>query len=160
MFKTRNDLPEAVRKSAIGLLQPRLADASDLIMQAKQAHWNVKGPHFFSLHELFDKIAEDFEGYADDLAERIVQLGGVAEGTVQAVAKATSLPAYPVQASQGKEHIEALAASLAAFAKAVRQAIDAAAEAKDIDTADLFTEVSRGVDKWLWFVEAHQQTTA
>jgi starvation-inducible DNA-binding protein len=156
MFKTKNDLPEATRAKAIELLNARLADCKDLQTQVKQAHWNVKGPNFIGLHLLFDKINDDVEDYVDQIAERAVQLGGVAEGTARMVAKRSSLGEYPA-AVDGRGHVEALSSALAAFAKAARQAIDQADGLNDLDTADLFTEVSRGIDKWLWFVEAHFQ---
>ena len=157
MFKTKNDLPEATREKAVELLNARLADCVDLQTQTKHAHWNVKGPNFIALHELFDKINEEVEDYVDDIAERAVQLGGVAEGTARAVAKRSSLAEYPASAVDGRSHVEALSSALAAFGKAARKAIDEANNLSDLDTADLFTEVSRGIDKWLWFVEAHLQ---
>ena len=158
MFRTKNDLSEKVRASVATLLQERLADATDLVTHAKQAHWNVKGPDFIALHELFDKVYENAGEYTDLLAERIVQLGGVAEGTLKMAAKRTQLPDYPLTVATGKEHVEILSRSLAWFGSAVRQAIDRADEMGDKGTADLFTEISRGVDKDLWFVEAHLQT--
>jgi starvation-inducible DNA-binding protein len=157
MFKTKNDLPEATRARAIELLNARLADCKDLQTQVKQAHWNVKGPSFISLHLLFDKINDAVEEYVDEIAERAVQLGGVAEGTARMVARRSSLPEYPATAVDGRGHVEALSSALAAFGKAARHAIDQADELGDQDTSDLFTEVSRGIDKWLWFVEAHLQ---
>jgi starvation-inducible DNA-binding protein len=156
MFKTKNDLPETTRVKAIELLNARLADCIDLKTQCKQAHWNVKGPNFIALHELFDKINEEVEDYVDDIAERAVQLGGLAEGTARMVAKRTSLAEYP-KVSDGRSHVEALSSVLAAFGAAARKGINEANEMGDLDTADLFTEVSRGIDKWLWFVEAHLQ---
>ena len=157
MFNTKNDLPESVRTKVIGLLNARLADAIDLQTQTKQAHWNVMGPNFIALHELFDKVNEDVEDYVDDIAERAVQLGGVAEGTARMAAKRSSLAEYPANAVDGRSHVEALSSALAAFGKSARKAIDQADELHDVDTSDLFTEISRGVDKWLWFVEAHLQ---
>jgi starvation-inducible DNA-binding protein len=157
MFKTKNDLAESIRVKAIELLNARLADAIDLQTQTKQAHWNVKGPHFIALHELFDKVNEDVEDYVDEIAERVVQLGGVAEGTARIAAKRSSLSEYPANAVDGRSHVEALSSALAAFGKSARKGIDQANELNDLDTADLFTEVSRGIDKWLWFVEAHLQ---
>ena len=157
MFNTKNDLSEAVRAKAIALLNARLADAIDLQTQTKQAHWNLKGPHFIALHELFDKINEDVEDYVDDIAERAVQLGGVAEGTARMAAKRSSLSEYPTNTVDGRSHVEALSTVLAAFGKSARKAINDANDIGDLDTADLFTEISRGVDKWLWFVEAHLQ---
>jgi starvation-inducible DNA-binding protein len=157
MFKTKNDLSEATRVKAIELLNARLADCTDLQTQTKQAHWNVKGPNFIALHELFDKINEDVEDYVDDIAERAVQLGGVAEGTARMVARKSSLSEYPANTVDGRSHVEALSSALAAFGKSARKGINEANEFGDLDTADLFTEISRGIDKWLWFVEAHLQ---
>jgi starvation-inducible DNA-binding protein len=157
MFKTKNDLSEATRVKAVELLNARLADCIDLQTQTKQAHWNVKGPHFIALHELFDKVNEAVEDYVDDIAERAVQLGGVAQGTARMAASRSSLAEYPAKAVDGRSHVEALSSALSAFGKAARQAIDQSNELNDLDTADLFTEVSRGIDKWLWFVEAHLQ---
>src|SRR5262252_3004205 len=150
MFKTKNDLSETIRGKAIELLNSRLADAIDLQTQTKQAHWNVKGPDFIALHKLFDDVNEDVEEYVDDIAERIVQLGGVAEGTARSVAKRSALQEYAAKSSNGRDHVDALSSALAAFGKGIRRAIDAASEMKDADTADLFTEISRGTDKWLW----------
>lgn len=157
MYKTKNDLSEKVRAQVSALLQERLSDAVDLVTHAKQAHWNVKGPEFIALHELFDKVYEHAGEYTDLLAERIVQLGGTAEGTVRVVAKRSLLPEYPAGIATGKDHVEALSRSLAYFASVVRQGIDRADEIGDKGTADLFTEISRSVDKDLWFVEAHSQ---
>src|SRR5262245_59207252 len=131
MFKTKNDLSEATRVKAIELLNARLADCIDLETQTKQAHWNVKGPHFIALHELFDKINEDVEDYVDDIAERAVQLGGVAEGTARMVARRSALAEYPAAAVDGRSHVEALSSALAAFGKAARQALDQANERGD-----------------------------
>lgn len=154
---TRNDLPAAARAAMVALLNARLADAIDLRQQARQAHWNVKGPQFLPLHELFDKVSAAVDAAVDDLAERAVQLGGVAEGTVQGVARATSLKPFPAGLSAGVDHVKHVADAIAAAGKGVRQAIDASDAAGDKDTADLFTEISRELDKLLWFVEAHAQ---
>jgi starvation-inducible DNA-binding protein len=139
------------------IMNQRLASAVDLQMQMKQAHWNVKGPSFIGLHELFDKVAEAVEDYVDLIAERIVQLGGVAEGTVRVAASRTRLPEYSHEISEGMAHVEEVSRALSTFGQEARHTIDQADELNDADTADLFTEVSRGIDKWLWFVEAHTQ---
>ena len=157
MHKTKNDLPEQARTKLVDLLNARLADAIDLQTQMKQAHWNVKGPNFIGLHKLFDEINEEVEDYVDDIAERSVELGGMAIGTARSVAKKSQLAEYPLQIANGHDHVEAVATALATFGKSARSAIDASDELRDKDTADLFTEISRGVDKWLWFVEAHLQ---
>jgi len=157
MNKTKNDLSKAVRTKMVDLLNARLADALDLQLQAKQAHWNVKGPFFIGLHKLFDDVHAAVAEYVDEIAERSVQLGGVVEGTARVVAKRSSLVEYPLKAVDGKEHVEALSTALATFGKNVRAAIDQADEGGDAVTADLFTQVGGGIDKWLWFVEAHLQ---
>src|ERR1700761_985902 len=155
MYDTRNDLPASVRTPIVTLLNSRLADAIDLGTQAKQAHWNVKGPNFIALHELFDKVAEHIEDHIDTLAERITALGGVAHGTVAAVARSTTLKPYPESIADGVQHVQALSSAVADFGAKVRKAIDESARAGDADTSDLFTGISREVDKDLWFLEAH-----
>ena len=153
--KTKNDISAEKRSEIIELLNQRLADCIDLQKQCKQAHWNVKGPSFIALHELFDEIATDIENYADLLAERIVQLGGIAEGTVTAAAKRSELTPYPLNILAGKDHVEALSSTLANFGRLVRMDIDNADDLDDKDTSDIFTEISRGIDKYVWFVESH-----
>ncbi|HZE94257.1 MAG TPA: DNA starvation/stationary phase protection protein Dps [Gemmatimonadales bacterium] len=157
LFATKNDLPEATRVEVIELLNQRLAECIDLQTQCKQAHWNVKGPAFIGLHKLFDDVNEDVEGYVDLIAERVVQLGGVAEGTVGAVEGRSTLPDYPLALATGAEHVAALSDALGAFGRTARIGIAEMDELEDADSADLLTDVSRGIDKWLWFVEAHQQ---
>ena len=157
MHSTRNDLSAKARAKVTALLNARLADALDLQMQAKQAHWNVKGPQFIALHELFDRLAAEIDGHVDEMAERITALGGIAEGTVQAVAGRSKLDAYPLDIAEGRAHLDALAAAYARFAKSVRKAIDEADKAGDADTSDLFTGISRSADKGLWLLEAHLQ---
>jgi len=157
MHPTKNDLQSNTRKSMVDLLNARLADAVDLSMQAKQAHWNVKGPGFIALHELFDQVHDHLRGHVDEIAERVTALGGRADGTVQVAAKASTLPAYPMDAVSGKAHCEALSVGLAEFGKSVRSAIDQASELGDEASADLFTGMARDLDKDLWFVEAHLQ---
>jgi starvation-inducible DNA-binding protein len=157
MYETENDLLLKNRLELNTLMNLRLASAVDLQAQMKQAHWNVKGPSFIGLHELFDKVDEAVEDYVDKIAERIVQLGGIAEGTVRVAAARTRLPEYPLQIAEGMAHVEAVSRALSSFGKEARATIDEANALDDADTADLFTEVSRGIDKWLWFVEAHSQ---
>lgn len=157
MYPTKNDLPEAARMKLAELLNARLSDGIDLMLQAKQAHWNVKGPQFLQLHELFDKVTDEVRDFVDVIAERAVQLGGIAEGTLQIAAKRSTLDEYPLKIVDGRAHVDALSSALARYAKSTRQAIERATELGDADTADLFTEVSRGLDKLLWMVEAHLQ---
>lgn len=159
MYETENDLAKNRRAEMNGLMNQRLADAVDLQMQLKQAHWNVKGPSFIALHELFDKVSEAVEEYVDTIAERIVQLGGIAEGTVRMSGGRTRLEEYPLNIADGTAHVEAVAKALATFGREVRNTINQADELDDADTGDIFTEISRGTDKWLWFVEAHSQAT-
>lgn len=157
LHRTKNDLSAEARNKVIELLNARLADASDLKSQAKQAHWNVKGIHFFQLHELFDQVATAVEAHIDLIAERVTALGGIALGTVRMAAKNSTLSEYPMEITDGTAHVDALSTAMADFGKVVRQNIDDADEIGDKDTADLFTEISREIDKLLWFVEAHIQ---
>jgi len=157
MLSTKNDLAQKKRAAVVKLLNERLVDLIDLRLQTKQAHWNVRGPNFIGLHEMFDSFVPELDAYADDVAERLAALGGLSEATVQAVGKKTSLKPYPTDITAGTDHVEAMAAALSAAGKLVRAAIDEADELGDADTADLFTGISRGLDKKLWFVEAHQQ---
>jgi starvation-inducible DNA-binding protein len=157
LYETENDLPEPRRSELASMMNQRLAGAIDLQTQMKQAHWNVKGPHFIGLHKLFDEIDEAVEEYVDLIAERIVQLGGIAEGTARVAAQRSRLEEYPLDIADGNLHIEAVAKALSTFGEEARKAIDLADELGDADSADIFTEVSRGIDKWLWFVEAHSQ---
>lgn len=157
VYETSNDLPESARSQVVDLLNDRLADAIDLASQAKQAHWNVKGPQFIALHKLFDDVHAGVNEYVDTLAERVVQLGGIAAGTVRIVATRTTLTDYPGSIADGLEHVAAFAGALAEFGAHMRRAIDEVSELGDQDSADICTEVSRGIDKWLWFVEAHVQ---
>jgi len=158
-YDTLNDLPKAARSELAALMNQRLADATDLQTQMKQAHWNVKGPSFIALHKLFDEIYEAVGEYVDLIAERIVQLGGVAEGTARVAAARSRLAEYPHDIADGSAHVEAVSKALAAFGQEARHTIDEASELNDADTADIFTEISRGIDKWLWFVEAHAQAS-
>jgi starvation-inducible DNA-binding protein len=158
LFLTRNNLPVTARSQLIALLNKRLADCLDLQLQAKVAHWNVKGMNFIGLHELFDRVYASVADYADLIAERAVQLGGVAQGTARIVAMRSGLDEYPTHIAVERHHVEALSGALAAFGAAARRAIDEAVNLGDAGTADLFTEVSRGIDKSLWLVEAHLQS--
>jgi starvation-inducible DNA-binding protein len=160
MYKTKIDLSEKIRRNVINILNDRLADAIDLQSQVKQAHWNVKGPNFIALHELFDKISDEVLEHIDDVAERITSLGGTAEGTVAVAAKRSKLKNYPLSITAGKDHLFYLSTQLSVYGKAVRAGIDDADKLGDADTADLFTEISRETDKYLWFLEAHLQEKA
>jgi starvation-inducible DNA-binding protein len=154
---TRNDLKSNVKKSSIELLNARLADAIDLALITKQAHWNIKGPHFIAIHEMLDGFRTELDTHVDTIAERAVQLGGTALGTTQVVAAESKLPPYPTDIYKTKDHLAALIDHYAATAKSVRTAVDEASEAGDADTADIFTAYSRALDKSLWFLEAHIQ---
>jgi starvation-inducible DNA-binding protein len=156
-FATRNDLAPGVRTGIVAELAPRLAEAIDLALQAKQAHWNVRGANFAGLHALFDTLAGEAHEHADELAERIVQLGGAAEGTLAAVAARTKLPAYPLTLFREEDHVNALADACARFGRGVRAGIDACTRLGDADSADLLTGISRASDKMLWMLEAHAQ---
>jgi len=154
-YRTSIDLSSEVRQGVIALLTPTLAASLDLKTQVKQAHWNVKGLNFSQLHELFDAMATELEGYVDMVAERITALGGIALGTARIAAATSILPEYPLDIVDGVEHIQALVERYALYAAHLRQGIEQTDTLGDADTADLYTEISRDIDKRLWFLEAH-----
>jgi starvation-inducible DNA-binding protein len=156
MHKTRNTLPQDVRIQSVERLNLHLAAAIDLHAQAKQAHWNVRGPGFMAVHTLFDRVSEEVERFSDMLAERVGGLGGTADGTVQVAGRHSVLIPYPLGIADEAQHLFAIAGALAAFGGSLIEAIDHATANGDPVTADLFTEISRGVDQQLWFVESHQ----
>jgi starvation-inducible DNA-binding protein len=158
LHQTKNDIPADARSEVTRLLNARLADCIDLQTMCKQAHWNVKGPQFIALHKLFDEINEEVEEYVDLIAERVVALGGTAEGTARVVAERTTLLDYPLAISTGPEHVAALSDVLGQFGRETRIGIEEMNELEDAVSADILTEICRGVDKWLWFVEAHVES--
>jgi starvation-inducible DNA-binding protein len=160
MYKTKIDLPEKLRRNVVVILNDRLAEAIDLQSQVKQAHWNVKGPHFLALHGLFEQISGVLLEQIDALAERITALGGTAEGTVAVAARRSKLKNYPLSITAGREHLSLLSTQLSVYGRAARSAIDDTNQLGDADSADLLTGISRQTDKYLWFVEAHLQDKA
>lgn len=156
-FHTHIDIPADKRSVIVELLNQSLANTFDLMSQTKQAHWNVKGKDFYQLHLLFDEIAGELVGFVDDLAERITSLGGYALGTARMAAEESTLPEYPTKAAEGREHLEALVERFGLFAAHLREVIDKSDDLGDKDTADLYTGISRTIDKRLWFLEAHLQ---
>jgi starvation-inducible DNA-binding protein len=160
MYQTKHDLPAQTCADVIGILNARLADSIDRMHQAKQVHGNVKGPSFIALHKLFDEVVDAAKDSMDLLAERVVQLGGTAEGTIQVATTRTGLQAYPLTLVEERAHAVALASALAAYGTSVRQALAQTDTRGDTDTADICTEISRGVDTSLWCVEAPRGSSA
>ena len=155
MQKTHNTLPEEIRIQSVELLNLHLAAAIDLHAQMKQAHWNVRGPGFIAIHELFDRVSTAVEDYSDKLAERAAGLGGTANGTIQVAVEQSFLIPYPLGVADELKHLFAVSGALAAFGGSVIEAIARSTEIEDATTADLFTEISRGIDQQLYFVESH-----
>jgi starvation-inducible DNA-binding protein len=155
LLRSHNDLPEGNRGALIALLNKRLADTFDLYSQIKQSHWNVQGPDFFQLHQLFDQLAEEIFPFVDEIAERVTALGGVASGTARMAAQSSGLRENDLGAAEGRKHVDLLVERYAYYAAAVRKAIDEADDHRDKSTADLFTQISRAADKHLWFLVAH-----
>ncbi len=157
LYSTRIDIPSENRTELIAFLNLSLALTLDLKTQVKQAHWNVKGMNFYQLHQLFDEMATQLDDYVDLIAERVTTIGGMAMGTVRVAAETSTLPEFPFEIIDGKDHVIAIADRIAPYAKIVREMIDQTSDLEDADTADLFTEISRTMDKYLWFLEAHLQ---
>ena len=157
LFESRIDLSDDLRYQMIDLLNRQLADTFNMFSLAKQAHWNVKGSDFFQLHELYDVIAEELIGYVDQIAERVTTLGGVALGTVKMAANSTSIRDFPEGGVDSMKSVEVLADRLSNLAASTREALQISDDKGDLDTSDLLIEISRGLDKRLWFLEAHLQ---
>jgi len=156
-FNTRIDLSKETRDQMIATLNQALGDLFDLYSQTKQAHWNVKGKEFYQLHELFDELAGELLGFIDMVAERVTALGGEARGTVRMAAGGSQIEEYPDGVFEGLEIVNVLADRYSKLGASVREGIDAAEEAGDMTTSDLLIDVSRELDKSLWFLEAHLQ---
>lgn len=157
-FSTSVDIPLERRRKINVALNQHLADSFDLLSQVKQAHWNVKGSDFWQLHKLFDEVAEEVAEWVDQIAERVTALGGYATGTVRMAAASSTLPEFPTDITESMDYVKAVAARLSAFTNSAREAIDQTDELGDANTADLFTEISRCADKYLYFLEAHLQS--
>jgi len=157
MIRTQNGLPDDARQEMVRLLNERLADAFDLFSQTKQAHWNVKGPQFFQLHELYDDLAAQLLAHVDLIAERATAMGGAATGTARMAAQATHIDEFPEGFVGSKESVQLLVDRYARVTNAMREAIDQAEQAEDMATSDLFITVTQELDKALWFLESHIQ---
>lgn len=157
MFKTSIDIELDKRHEMIEILNAQLADTFDMVSLVKQAHWNVKGAQFIALHQLYDEIAQGLMGYVDMIAERATALGGMAMGTVRMAAVSSRLSPYPQELVQDMATVRYLADQMAQLAQTTRAAADQAEMLHDMGTNDLFIEIVRDLDKWLWFLEAHLQ---
>lgn len=156
-FPTSVGIKPETREKVCKLLNQHLADTFDLLSQTKQAHWNVKGPHFYPLHKMFDTFAEGLVNYTDMIAERITSLGGIAYGTARMAAANSALPEYPADILEGTDHVRALVERYAQYGDSIRANIDPLQKMLDNGTADMLTEIERDVTQWLWFLEAHIQ---
>jgi starvation-inducible DNA-binding protein len=155
LHPTRIDIPPEIRRHVIQLLNQTLACTVDLRSHVKQAGWNVRGQDFSPLQALFATMASELEAYADLVAERIAVLGGVPRGTTRTAARQSKLAEYPDALVDGNAHVVALAERFAHYATAMRGGITLAADVEDADSAAVYTDISRGVDKRLWVLEAH-----
>lgn len=130
-----------------------LADLIDLSISAKQAHWNVHGPNFQGLHELFDIVTDETRLHYDEVAERVMALGGTAHGTLQDISKSSRLGAFPTDEKKWDVLAKAMHERLTTVCGTLREL--AAATEDDLGTQDLYIEVIRGLEKRAWMIEAH-----
>lgn len=155
LHPVRIDIPLEIRLYVIQLLQQTLTCTVELRSQVKQACWNVKGHDLVLLHALFTTMATELDAYSDTVAERLVVLGGVARGTARTATTPATLPEYPGAIMGGDAYVRALAECFVPYATALRGDIAHATEVEDAGSAALYTDISRGVDKRLWFLEAY-----
>jgi starvation-inducible DNA-binding protein len=155
MYPNRVALSEDTKTQVVQVMQERLAEATDMYSQAKFAHWNVKGDNFYQLHLVFDQVAEVIGKQIDPIAERITQLGGVANGTVRQAACVSRIPEYPVDTTAGMDHVRALADSLGHYCQELRQASDKIDDIGDGPTSDFFNQLIVEAEEQLYFLESH-----
>ena len=154
MHRSPSPLSPDARAKLAAELNACLADGLDLHGQIKVAHWNVKGPHFSSLHPLFETFAVSLAAFNDMVAERAVTLGAQALGATRHVAKTSRLPEYPQDVTRGLEHVRVLADRFDAYLEGVRASRAVGEELKDTDSVDLLTGVISEFEKNSWFLRA------
>ena len=155
MYPTRVALSDTIKEQVVQELQLHVAQASDMYSQAKFAHWNVKGDNFYQLHLVFDHIAKVIGKQVDPIAERLTQLGGVANGTIRQAAVCSKIPEYPVETVAGMDHVRALADSLGVYCKSLREGSEKIDDLGDKPTADFFNQLIVDAEEQLYFLESH-----
>jgi starvation-inducible DNA-binding protein len=142
LINRSDNLSDRTRR-LIKLCNDRLADAVDLQLQCKHAFWNTTA---LDLRKLFDEVNKSVGVYSDRIAERVVEIGGVANSTERVVPTWSQLLCPPDALC--RNHASTLATTLGSFSKLARRAIDISNEFSDFASADMFTEIAHGVDKW------------
>jgi starvation-inducible DNA-binding protein len=155
MYHNRVALTDEQKKKTVAVMQERLAESLDMYSQAKFAHWNVKGYNFYQLHLVFDSVADHIFPQIDAIAERITQLGGVANGTVRQAANGSLIPEYNITLIAGMDHVNALADALGCYCQALREASDKIDEIGDEPSSDFFKQLVVEAEEQLYFLESH-----
>jgi starvation-inducible DNA-binding protein len=155
MYHNRVALTDEQKKKTVAVMQERLAESLDMYSQAKFAHWNVKGYNFYQLHLVFDSVADHIFPQIDAIAERITQLGGVANGTVRQAANGSLIPEYNIALIAGMDHVNALADALGCYCQALREASDKIDEIGDEPSSDFFKQLVVEAEEQLYFLESH-----
>jgi starvation-inducible DNA-binding protein len=132
-------------------LQATLIDLLDLALITKQAHWNVVGGNFRSVHLQLDELVTTARKYVDDVAERASAIGVSPTGTARAVAAGSGLPDYPIGWQSDRDTVQNIVAALAAVIQRLRPRVDET-DKTDLVTQDLLISVLRAIEEahWMW----------
>ncbi|MDR6980793.1 starvation-inducible DNA-binding protein [Streptomyces sp. 3330] len=151
-----NPLPERDRETAGAALQATLADLLDLSLVAEQAHWNVYGPRFRSVHVQLDEAATVARNHADTVAERAAALGVSPDGRAGTIAGASGVPALPPGWTKDSDAVEALVYALSAVTERLRERIVAMGPV-DVVTEDLLVGLTADLEKQSWMFQAENR---
>lgn len=146
-------LDERQAGEVMSALRPVVADLLELRNQIKTAHWNLVGEGFLSIHRFLDEIYETVSNSADEVAERISQVGGIVDGSANAIGEFSSLPALPIKKLPVPEAISKISIALRTTVLGIREAMNTLD--KEPITVDLLTKISGQLEVQLWLLSSN-----